>query len=56
MLKKHIHLHLFELEHLIELEHLPEHLIGVLFGGEYNDLKFLWISVVVIVERKDKNK
>ena len=45
--KKHIHLHLFELEHfkkhLIELEHLPEqlieleqlpkHLIGELFGA-----------------------
>ena len=38
--KKHILLHLFELEHLIELEHLPEHLIGVLFGGANNDLKF----------------
>ena len=37
-IKKHIHFHLFELEHLkkkhlIELEHLPEHLIGEFFGA-----------------------
>ena len=36
-IKKHIHFHLFELEHfkkhLIELEHLPEHWIGELFGA-----------------------
>ena len=35
--EKHIHFHLFELEHfkiiLVELEHLPEHLMGKLFGG-----------------------
>ena len=35
-LKEKFHFHLFE------LEHLPEHLIGILFGGGggYNDLKF----------------